>query len=137
LVPDCPEKCVTPSEKYRLYKAKRGSSKPITCALQMQKEIMANGPVQTGFMVFEDFLHYKNGIYKALSKKQLGGHAIRVVGWGQEDGVDFWIAANSWGPKWGEKGHFRIAFGECMFEENGFAGQADPSRITKMFMESD
>ncbi|KHJ80839.1 papain family cysteine protease [Oesophagostomum dentatum] len=30
----------------------------------IQKEIMINGPVQAGFVVYTDFMYYKKGIYK-------------------------------------------------------------------------
>ena len=48
-----------------------------------------------------------------------GHHAVRIVGWGQDDGVRFWRVANSWGTEWGEEGFFRIARGdnECLVEE--------------------
>jgi len=48
----------------------------------------------------------------------MGGHAVRVVGWGEEKDIKYWLVANSWGSEWGENGHFRIFRGrnECGFE---------------------
>jgi C1A family cysteine protease len=42
-------------------------------------------------------------------------HGVNLVGYGNEDGVDYWIARNTWGTYWGEDGYFRIArgFGLC------------------------
>ena len=100
------------------------SSKPLTCPFQIKKELMENGPIQTGFNVYEDFMHYKSGVYEFTHGKKLGGHAVKIVGWGVENGKEYWIAQNSWGVEWGEMGFFRIKFGECMFDSNGFAGLA-------------
>merc|ERR1711977_441199 len=40
-----------------------------------------------------------------------GGHAVKFVGWGVENGQKYWKVANSWNPYWGEKGYFRIRRG--------------------------
>jgi len=38
-------------------------------------------------------------------------HYITCVGWGTQNGIDFWIIKNSWGEDWGEDGYFRIKRG--------------------------
>jgi cathepsin B len=125
-VPQCPA-----DNKCPLFKAKVGSSKALTCSTSIKQEIMTNGPVQTGFFVYEDFMHYKGGIYDHNHGHKLGGHAVVIVGWGEEDGKEYWIAQNSWGPNWGENGFFRIKVGQCLFEENAYVGLADVDGITK------
>jgi cathepsin B len=71
-------------------------------------EILANGPVETGFTVYADFFDYNGGIYQHTSGSAEGGHAVKILGWGTENNVDYWIVANSWGKYWGENGYFRI-----------------------------
>merc|ERR1711948_243312 len=51
------------------------------------------------------------GIYHHVSGSMAGGHAVKMVGWGVENGVKYWKVANSWNPYWGEKGYFRIRRG--------------------------
>jgi hypothetical protein len=70
-------------------------------------EIEKNGPVQVAFKVYNDFFMYKSGIYSKHPRAQLADvehpyHSVKVLGWGTENGVDYWIASNSWGSDWGE-----------------------------------
>ena len=44
------------------------------------------------------------GVYKHTSGKFLGGHAIKILGWGTEDNMPYWLVANSWNTDWGDKG---------------------------------
>lgn len=41
-----------------------------------------------------------------------------MLGWGQEDGIDYWLCANTWGTSWGMGGFFKIRKGknECGIE---------------------
>ena len=72
--------------------------------------INAYGPLPTAFYVYEDFIHYKSGIYSYTTGKKLGGHAVLLVGY--NDAEQYFIVKNSWGPGWGEDGFFRIAYSE-------------------------
>ncbi|KAJ6215498.1 hypothetical protein RDWZM_009998 [Blomia tropicalis] len=91
---------------------------------QIKKEIMTHGPVEADFEVFSDFVQYKSGVYRRHSDRHLGGHAIRILGWGIENKVPYWLCANSWNSDWGDKGYFKILRGsnECNIENNIHAG---------------
>jgi len=93
----------------------------------IQKAIMAGGPVETAFTVYSDFANYVSGIYHHVSGGVEGGHAVRIVGWGVENGNKYWKVANSWNPYWGEKGYFRIKRGnsECGIEDGVTFSAAD------------
>ena len=66
-------------------------------------------------------------LWKELSlfMKILEIHAIKIIGWGvTEDGVKYWLCANSWNERWGENGYFRILRGEdeCGIDESAATG---------------
>mmetsp|Transcript_25673 Transcript_25673/g.65244 ORF Transcript_25673/g.65244 Transcript_25673/m.65244 type:complete len:341 (+) Transcript_25673:18-1040(+) len=89
----------------------------------IRSELVNGGPVQSTFTVYEDFMNYAGGIYKHISGKKLGLHAVKVIGYGVgPDGEEFWTAMNSWGPDFGINGTFMIAVGECNFESAVLAG---------------
>ena len=92
----------------------------------IMKEIYEYGSVEGSFEVYEDFEEYKSGIYQYTTGSLLGGHAIKIIGWGEENGVKYWLIANSWGENWGENGFFRMLRGnnECGIEESASTGIA-------------
>jgi cathepsin B len=91
---------------------------------QIQAEITNSGPVEVAFDVFQDFLGYKSGVYSHQSGSMLGGHAVKMVGYGTLDGQDYWLCQNSWTTTWGDQGFFKIARGndECGIEDGVVAG---------------
>ncbi|KAK4426391.1 Cysteine proteinase RD21A [Sesamum alatum] len=50
---------------------------------------------------------YSSGVFTGECGTQLD-HGVVAVGYGTEDGVDYWIVRNSWGTQWGEDGYLRL-----------------------------
>jgi C1A family cysteine protease len=75
---------------------------------QKLKDALKKGPVVTSMNVYEDFLTYSGGVYKATSRRPVGGHAVSIVGYSDEG--RYWIVRNSWGEDWGEKGFVKVSW---------------------------
>ena len=91
----------------------------------IMKEIYENGPVESVFTVYEDFVDYDSGIYQHVTGGFIGAHAVKIIGWGIiDEGIKYWIVANSFGDTWGENGFFRILKGEneCGIEDYAVTG---------------
>lgn len=95
-------------------------------AEKIQTEIQQNGPVEAAFTVYADFVHYTHGVYQHTNGSALGGHAVKIIGWGVENGTPYWLVANSWTTYWGDNGYFKILRGsnECGIEDDVYAGLA-------------
>ncbi|KAA6372706.1 MAG: putative Cathepsin B [Streblomastix strix] len=115
-VPVCPETCVdgskivrTPISGYKLLQPD-----------EIQQYLYDFGPLSLAFEVYFDFMFYSSGIYQHQVGPLEGGHAVLLIGWGVENDVPYWLIQNSWGPDWGEEGHFRILRGsnECECESD-------------------
>ena len=88
----------------------------------IQAGILAGGPVQTAFTVYQDFMSYKSGVYVHKTGSELGGHAVKIIGWGVSGSQNYWIVANSWGTDWGLNGFFWIQWGQCGIDSDAIAG---------------
>ena len=60
----------------------------------MMAEIAARGPIACGVCVTPQFEAYAGGIYKDSQACTMEMHVIAVEGYGQEDGVPFWLGRN-------------------------------------------
>lgn len=51
----------------------------------MQKALLEKGSLTVAMTVYEDFELYSGGVYQHVTGKPLGGHAIKLIGWGVEE----------------------------------------------------
>jgi len=77
------------------------------------KQAVAQLPVSVAIQANTfQFQFYRDGIFTGHcgdpSSYELD-HGVLVVGYGTEDGKDYWIVKNSWGTIWGDKGYIRLA----------------------------
>ena len=91
----------------------------------IMQELYESGPVEASFTVYEDFVTYSSGVYKHVTGSALGGHAIKMIGWGVENGVKYCLCVNSWNEEWGDSGIFKIHRGsnECGIDNSVNAGE--------------
>ncbi|CAF2262629.1 BnaAnng17870D [Brassica napus] len=124
--PKCVRKCVSGNQLWRESKHYGVSAYKVRHGPQdIMAEVYKNGPVEVAFTVYEDFAHYKSGVYKHITGANIGGHAVKLIGWGtSDDGEDYWLLANQWNRSWGDDGYFKIKRGtnECGIEHGVVAG---------------
>lgn len=52
---------------------------------------------------------YAGGVFDGCNQENPDiNHAVVLVGYGEENGQDYWLVRNSWSPKWGELGYIKI-----------------------------
>jgi len=116
----CPHTC---ADSQPLVRTKATSSYAIKGVPNMQKDMMKHGPIQVAFSVYPSFMSYKSGVYHKHKDELIpeGGHAVKMIGWGKDGKLKYWLVANSWGSKWGDQGYFKIRRGvdSCGIETMG------------------
>ena len=51
------------------------------------------------------------GIYQCSGLRLFSNHAVKIIGWGIDEGVHYWLCVNSWNTHWGDDGFFKVARG--------------------------
>jgi C1A family cysteine protease len=80
------------------------------------------GPVVTTMNLYDDFRHYRSGVYvyDGRSPEQPGGHIILITGWTDDPAVvngGYWTLKNSAGQGWGEDGFGKAAYGQAGIDD--------------------
>ena len=76
---------------------------------EYMKYYVAQQPLSVSIEVNNSFIFYDDGIFESSTKeKPRLSHAVIVVGYGSENGIDYWLVMNSWGENWGDKGYIKI-----------------------------
>jgi C1A family cysteine protease len=60
--------------------------------------------------VYATFVKFLQGILDEPCGRRLN-HEVTAIGYGTENGVDYWIVRNSYGKRWGESGYIRLRRG--------------------------
>lgn len=73
------------------------------------KDAVAQAPVVACIEADQrSFQFYRSGILKKSNCGTNLDHAIQVVGYGEENGLKYWLIRNSWGRTWGDNGFVKL-----------------------------
>lgn len=90
---------------------KVGRTYEIPGVAERKRHLDEHGPLIACMAVYRDFMAYKSGVYRAASRELLGYHAVCCVGYSEAEQA--WICKNSWSERWGDRGFFKIGYGEA------------------------
>lgn len=72
------------------------------------KKAVAHQPVSVAIEAGgRPFQLYQSGVFSGECGSELD-HGVVAVGYGTENGMDYWLVRNSWGTAWGEEGYVKL-----------------------------
>jgi len=82
------------------------------------------GPVSIAIEADTKFFQsYSSGVITSDSCGTNLDHGVLIVGYGVENGINYWLVKNSWGTSWGDNGYVKIARSESS-DDAGICGIA-------------
>jgi C1A family cysteine protease len=88
------------------------------------KEAVSIGPVSVAIEADTSvFQFYSSGVIDSVKCGTNLDHGVLIVGYGTENGKDYWLVKNSWGLNWGDGGFVKIARSSSVNDE-GICGIA-------------
>lgn len=79
----------------------------------LKQAVATIGPISVAIdATHPGFMSYRSGVYvdPACGNTLYNlDHAVLVIGYGTENGQDYWLVKNSWGTYWGESGYIKMA----------------------------
>ena len=109
----CNSKCDSKNVKFDKYYA-AGEFKLLDDEISIKKEILKNGPVTTAMDIYADYKAYKSGIYIHNPKYnvKIDEHSLTIMGWGEQNGVKYWLIQDSYGESKGDHGFIKVKIGD-------------------------
>jgi len=78
-------------------------------ALALMEALATVGPIAVGIDASKHWDFYKGGILDTCDDHHMVmDHDALLVGYGEENGVKYWLVQNGWGSDWGEAGFIRL-----------------------------
>jgi len=73
------------------------------------KEAVSMGPVSIAIEAdTKAFQLYTSGVLTGDACGTNLDHGVLIVGYGEEQGTEYWLVKNSWGPSWGDEGYIKL-----------------------------
>jgi hypothetical protein len=75
-------------------------------------------------------MQYSGGIISDTSCGTEVNHGALAVGFGRENGMEYYLVKNSWGTQWGDNGYVKVAItehaGTCGIQTSPFTVETGP-----------